>query len=210
MSDTLDAPTRLLSAGSLDQHPQPPEPLIVDSRSQTSTISPLPPPGPPDISRLSLHPTDSMKQHDTVNTLRPQRAATEKVKLRILSQFTYPLNVKYSYSGQQLNFLFCTDDNPTLMRYYQFKGRRISKVSKRPIPQGHMYDCNKYITPQYFILQSQQNQLSFYNHDWQFIKTLTCPGLVIGVIGELYAVVRSMTIPFTQRPRPKLPYVKIW
>ena len=141
----------------------------------------------------------------SVNMPRLQRGTTEKVKLRVLSHFTSPYNTTFYFSqGQQSDFLFCTDDNPAVIHYYQFRGRCISEVSKRPIPQGHRYDCFKYITQQYIIFQSQQNQLSFYNHDLQLIKTLSCPGAVIGVIGDLYAIVKSITT------RQGLPVVTIY
>ena len=130
----------------------------------------------------------------SVNIPRSQRAAAEKVKLRVLSLFSFPLNLPlYGSSGPQLDLLFSTADNQTVMKYYQFRGGCISEVHRWTIPRGHRYDCVKFITQQYIILQSLKNQVSFYNHDLQLIKTLSCPGWVIEVIGELYAVVESIT-----------------
>ena len=141
----------------------------------------------------------------SVNMPRPQRATAEKVKLRVLSHCNVPSKINSGLSwGQKLDFLLHTDDNLTVMHYYQFKGRSMSGVSKKPIPLGHRYDCRKFITQQYIILQSQPNQLSFYNHDLQLIKTLSCPGWVKYIIGELYAVVRSITA------REGLPVVTIY
>ena len=130
----------------------------------------------------------------SVNMPRPQRATPEKLKLKVLSHFSVSVKPHYCIDfGQQLDFFLCTDDNPTVMNYYQFKGRCISEVSKRPIPAGHKYNNFKFIMEQYIIFQSQQNQVSVYSHDLQLIKTHRCPGWIVEVIGELYAIVKSIT-----------------
>ena len=189
--------------------------------TNTQITSPLPP-GPDHSIPLPIPPHNSLMQQPghassaseehpqrpiSVNIQRPQRETPENVKLMALSHFTVPVSLEVQICsdwGQQLDFLLLTVDNRTVISYYQFTGRCISEVSKMPMPQGHRYDCRTYITQQYIILQSLENQVPFYNHDLQLIETHNCPGWVIGVIGELYAVVRSITI------RQCLPIVTIY
>ena len=173
------------------------EPQKVESTSQASKISPLPLASPPDMS-LAPHPDPSIPAHNSPvqQPGKPPRQPpiAEKVKLRKLSQFIVPQRDSYFSLGPKLDFLLCSEDNPYIMRYCQYKGGCISEVSKSPFPQGHRKRCVKQVTQQHVILQSSENQLSFYNLKFQHVKTVGCPGFVIGVIGELYAVVKSTTI----------------
>ena len=128
----------------------------------------------------------------SMNTLKPMKKSAEKVKLRKLTQLDVPQRDSYLNLGQKLDFLLRSEDNPTIMRYCQYEGGCTSEVSRKPIPQGHRNRCLKHITQKHVILQSSKNQLSFYNHELQPMKTLDSPGWVIGVISDLYAVVKSI------------------
>ena len=125
----------------------------------------------------------------SVNMPRSQRATTEKVKLRVLSQFTLPPGGGYLSFGQQLDFLRSVANNPTVMSYYQYTGTCVSEVNKKPFPHGNIYHCNKFITQQRVVLQSIWNVLSIYNHELQHIKTVRSLGYVIGLISDSYALV---------------------
>ena len=153
------------------------EPQEVDSTHST----PLTPPS------LSNSP-------DSLPANRSSPQSGDKIKLKRLNHFTLSIRDKgYFGWGQMLDFLLSTEDNQTVFSYYMYKENHMSEVSNKVIPQGYGYNCRKYITPQHVILQSHCKKLSIFNHELQLTNRFNCPGIIIGVMGDLYAVVASRT-----------------
>ena len=189
---------------------------------------PTPPHNSPGQQSGYVPPTSETRPQMPLSVSMPQSqmATAEKVKLRILSRFTPPAETKHFDLGQQLDILLHTYthlhtlNDPTVLSYCRYTGTCISEVNKWSFPQGHKYECNKFITPQHVVLQSFKNQLSCYNHELGLTMTLSCPGWVIGVIGDHYAVVKSRpgtTVAITSFPNTqeihhelKLPHPKAY